>query len=68
MDIQYVGILFGSLCWIIVGFVLYFIPSVIAFRRAHPNRTAIFALNMLLGWTILGWIGALVWSLTSTNK
>ena len=43
---------------------LYFVPSVVAFVRHHHNQWAIFALNLLLGWTLLGWIGALVWSLT----
>jgi hypothetical protein len=38
--------------------------SVVAFVRHHHNQWAIFALNLLLGWTLLGWIGALVWSLT----
>lgn len=49
------GILIGS----------YFIPTIIAAGRKHHNSGAIFALNMLLGWTGLGWIGALVWSCTS---
>jgi hypothetical protein len=35
--------------------------------RRHHNRSAIIALNLLLGWTILGWITALVWSLTFTQ-
>ena len=42
----------------------YFIPTLIAFSRDHKNRNAICALNVLLGWTCLGWIGALIWSLT----
>jgi hypothetical protein len=28
---------------------------------------AIFALNLLLGWTLLGWFAALVWSLTAVQ-
>jgi ABC-type transport system involved in cytochrome c biogenesis permease component len=41
---------------------LWFIPSLFAFGRHHRNRWAILALNLLLGWTVLGWIGALLWS------
>jgi ABC-type transport system involved in cytochrome c biogenesis permease component len=48
----------------IILLILYFAPSVVAFSRSHHNKWAIFALNLLLGWTVLGWIGALVWSLT----
>lgn len=44
---------------------VYFVPSLIAFKRAHKNKVAIFALNLLLGWSVLGWVGSLVWSLTA---
>jgi putative effector of murein hydrolase LrgA (UPF0299 family) len=49
---------------LILALLLYFVPSVVGFARDHHNKWAIFALNLLLGWTFLGWIGALVWSLT----
>ncbi|WP_321913003.1 superinfection immunity protein [Paraburkholderia sp. J11-2] len=47
---------------------LYFVPSIVAFRRMHPMRRAITGLNMLLGWSVLGWIVALVWALTAGQK
>jgi hypothetical protein len=40
----------------------YFFPSIIAWLRGHHNLLSIFLLNLLLGWTGLGWIGALIWS------
>jgi len=46
---------------VVVGAIIYFAPSMIGDRKA--NRWAIFVLNLLLGWTVLGWIGALVWAL-----
>jgi hypothetical protein len=46
----------------------YFFPTLIASWREHPSWPAIFALNALLGWTALGWIAALVWSLTAVPK
>ena len=45
--------------------VLYFLPGINAFQRNHKDRTAILALNILLGWSGLGWIIALVSSLKS---
>jgi len=51
-----------------LGLVLYFLPSFIAFYRRHHNRYAIFMLNLLLGWSGLGWIIALIWSLTMVQK
>jgi hypothetical protein len=48
---------------LIVGvFCLYFFPSLIAFLRGHKNSLAIFLLNFLWGWTGIGWVIALVWS------
>jgi len=43
--------------------VLYFIPSVVAFLRGHRSKVAILTLNILLGWSGVGWIVALVWAL-----
>lgn len=62
------GLSQAALTAIIVMAVLgYFIPSLIAYMRKHQSDMAIFALNLLLGWTALGWIVALVWSLTGTT-
>lgn len=47
-----------------VAVLLYLLPSVIAASRKHRNREAIAALNLLLGWTGLGWVAALIWALT----
>lgn len=47
---------------------LYVLPWFIAARRGHPQAAAIAALNLLLGWTFLGWVGALVWALTAIEK
>ncbi|MFA5346029.1 MAG: superinfection immunity protein [Candidatus Omnitrophota bacterium] len=42
--------------------VIYFLPALIAILRHHKNKLAIFLLNLFLGWTILGWVSSLVWS------
>jgi len=44
------------------GFVLYFLPSIIALARSKRDTLAIFLLNFFLGWTVIGWIVALVWA------
>ena len=41
----------------------YFLPFAIAFNRKRTNTGAIFALNLFLGWTLIGWVVALVWAL-----
>jgi hypothetical protein len=44
------------------GFVMYFLPSIIALARSKRDLTAIFLLNFFLGWTMIGWVVALVWA------
>jgi hypothetical protein len=45
---------------------IYFLPSLIGFSKKKKNSGALFALNLLLGWTLLGWVAAFVWSLTNS--
>jgi hypothetical protein len=47
---------------------LYFLPAIVAFWRGHMSAAAICVLNLLLGWTALGWIIALVWSFTGNTR
>ena len=42
---------------------LFFLPVFIAIARRHPGVLWIVLLDVFLGWTLLGWLGALVWSL-----
>jgi hypothetical protein len=44
--------------------VLYLLPSYIAFRRKHKNLAPVMVFNILLGWTGIAWIVALIWSLS----
>jgi hypothetical protein len=43
-------------------FTIYFLPFLIALIRNHIDSTAIFVLNLFLGWTFFGWVVALVWA------
>ena len=54
------GVLLGGAVLLLI----YFLPTIIAFNKHKRNRGAIFALNLLLGWSFLGWVLALVWSLS----
>jgi hypothetical protein len=45
------------------SFVMYFLPSIIAFARSKRDTMAILMLNFFLGWTMIGWVVALVWAL-----
>lgn len=43
-------------------FVMYFLPSIIALARSKRDIVGIVLLNFFLGWTIIGWVVALVWA------
>ncbi len=53
----------------IVGLcIIYFVPVLLAHDRKHKNVAAIGILNLLLGWTIIGWIIALIWTVKNPNS
>ncbi|WP_041752371.1 superinfection immunity protein [Pseudomonas protegens] len=41
----------------------YMLPTIEAWIRKRSNLSAIAAVNFFLGWSLLGWVGALVWAL-----
>jgi len=45
--------------------VLYFLPSIIGLAKSKRDLLAIFLLNFFLGWTMIGWVVALVWAAKS---
>lgn len=46
---------------------LYFSPAIVAWVRDHRNKMPIGLVNLFLGWTILGWVGALVWAYSAAD-
>jgi len=38
------------------GFVLYFLPAIIAIARSKRDTVSIVVLNFFLGWTAIGWV------------
>jgi T4 superinfection immunity protein len=47
---------------------IYCTPAIIASARGHRNSGAIWALNILLGWSFIGWVAAFVWALTTPQQ
>ena len=51
--------------WIVAVFgSFYLLPWAIAATRGKANRWGVFWVNLLLGWTVVGWIAALVMACT----
>ena len=50
--------------FVCVSAVRYLLPWIVALFNTHPAMAGIFILNLLLGWTVIGWIIALIWAVT----
>jgi hypothetical protein len=50
---------------LIFGILLYFLPTIIG--RHKRDVMGIFVVNLLLGWTVIGWIIALIWACSSES-
>lgn len=47
---------------------IHFLPTIIAGLRGARSVVGIFLLNLFLGWTVIGWVVALIWSLRNEPK
>jgi hypothetical protein len=47
---------------------LHFLPTIIAGVRHARNFGWILVINLLLSWTVIGWIIALIWSICDTPR
>lgn len=51
---------------IIIGALVYFAPTIVGLGKGSVG--AIFLLNLLLGWTGVGWFVALIWALVADGR
>ena len=58
--------------WIVLAVVivppLYFLPAVLAASKKHPRGLELFLVNLLLGWTLVGWFACLVWAAAAPGE
>ena len=59
----------NSVLIIIVGLVVYLLPSIVALSRRPrvPRFGLVVVINVLLGWTLVGWAVALAMALRSVR-
>jgi hypothetical protein len=51
--------------FLMILFMMYWLPTLVAIVRHTPSALGVAALNFFLGWTVIGWIMALVWALAA---
>ena len=50
-----------------IALAVYFLPTIIASFRKHKSVLAIGLVNLLFGWTGIGYLWALIWSLSDNG-
>jgi hypothetical protein len=61
------GILIALLL-VVGGVVVYFLPTLIAVCRNHHQWGAITVINLFFGWTFIGWVLTLAWSVSAARE
>lgn len=61
------GIIFVIALWI-VGAAAYFAPSIVAFIFKARNLGVVVVINFVFGWTVIGWVVALVFAIWNDKK
>ncbi len=52
-----------AVLWIVfAGFLAYMLPTIVAWCLNHPHLLGILAINAVFGWTLIGWMAAMVWA------
>lgn len=54
--------------FLVVAIAGYFLPGIIASMRGHESQNMIAFLNLILGWTVIGWLVLLVVAFTGTTS
>ena len=54
--------------FLLLGLPVYFAPTIIAAIRKTRKFVAILILNLLAGWTVVGWVASLVWAIVADKK
>lgn len=58
---------FGAWLLLVLMFVSYMLPTIVAACRPHPSRLGVCVLNIVAGWTMVGWIAAFIWACAQTK-
>ncbi|MHC2584193.1 superinfection immunity protein [Bradyrhizobium diazoefficiens] len=59
--------IFLAIFFLVIG-IIYIAPTIVAFRRDHPNRWIIMVINVAFGGTIIGWGIAMVWAMRAAHR
>ena len=53
----------NGLILLLIGLACYFLPTIVACMRDRAiGAGAVFLVNLLLGWTVVGWFVSFIWA------
>lgn len=61
----------GCIGWILLALALvavYLLPAMVAVGRNIKSDGGVFVVNLLLGWTFVGWVVALAWAVSGERR
>ena len=56
---------FIAILAVLLAKAIYFLPSIVALSRNMPAALGVCAVNLFLGWTLVGWLVALAWAVSA---
>jgi len=59
-------LIYGFLIFVLI--MTYLLPTAVAVGRDMHGKGGLFFLNLLLGWTALGWLVCLIWSFVGETQ
>lgn len=63
-----VGSVVGVIALVLFGLGMWILPIFIAVRRKASHTASIVVIDLLLGWTFFGWVGALAWAIGDSPR
>jgi H+/gluconate symporter-like permease len=58
----------GVLLLVLAGAAAYLAPTIVALLRHHHQAAAIVVINLLLGWTFIGWVVSLAMACSAVRR
>ena len=60
--------LIPGLLLILLLLLIYILPISLAYKNKIRNRHSLYVVNIFLGWTLIGWVVCLAWSVSSSRE
>jgi hypothetical protein len=62
------GSAWGGFFLLIIGALMYLLPTIIASSRHVRNVGSVAVINLFLGWTLIGWVVALAMAVRTVDR